>query len=186
MQSEDLQHYREAGFDAVLAKPLSLQTLTEWLGVAVSPFSASISSSTVNDLLSAPPQVTTETKIATTIADVDDEPLLDLKQLVQDKDVLGSEAMMSMLDLFSDSSREQLAKLSLANPKEEVAKLLHGLKGSSASMGLIALAKLCKELELALKASADNALELSEFQRLESCRQASIAALSQWLAAQND
>jgi two-component system sensor histidine kinase TorS len=94
--------------------------------------------------------------------------------------------MMSMLDLFSDSSREQLAKLSLANPKEEVAKLLHGLKGSSASMGLIALAKLCKELELALKASADNALELSEFQRLESYRQASIAALSQWLAAQND
>ncbi|MEM6187375.1 TMAO reductase system sensor histidine kinase/response regulator TorS [Shewanella vaxholmensis] len=191
MQSEDLQHYREAGFDTVLAKPLSLQTLTEWLGVAVSPFSASISSSTVNDLLSAPPQVTTETKIATTIADVDDEPLLDLKQLVQDKDVLGSEAMMSMLDLFSDSSREQLAKLSLANPKEEVAKLLHGLKGSSASMGLIALAKLCKELELALKASVDkvsanNALELSEFQRLESCRQASIAALSQWLAAQND
>ncbi|MGE6433233.1 TMAO reductase system sensor histidine kinase/response regulator TorS [Shewanella baltica] len=196
MQSEDLQHYREAGFDAVLAKPLSLQTLTEWLGVAASPLSASISSSTVNDLLSAPPQVTTEAKIATTIADVDDEPLLDLKQLAQDKDVLGSEAMMSMLDLFSDSSREQLAKLSLANPKEEVAKLLHGLKGSSASMGLIALAKLCKELELALKASANkdsvdkasanNALELSEFQRLESCRQASIAALSQWLAAQND
>ncbi|MGE6451053.1 TMAO reductase system sensor histidine kinase/response regulator TorS [Shewanella baltica] len=184
MQSEDLQHYREAGFDAVLAKPLSLQTLTEWLGVAVSPLSASM------------PQVTTEAKIATTIADVDDEPLLDLKQLVQDKDVLGSEAMMSMLDLFSDSSREQLAKLSLANPKEEVAKLLHGLKGSSASMGFIALAKLCKELELALKASANkdcvdkasanNALELSEFQRLESCRQASIAALSQWLAAQND
>jgi len=69
--------------------------------------------------------------------------------------------------------------------------LLHGLKGSSASMGLIALAKLCKELELALKASAnkasaDNALELSEFQRLESCWQASIVALSQWLAAQND
>ena len=71
MQSEDLQHYREVGFDAVLAKPLSLQTLTEWLGVAVSPLSASISSSTVNDLLSAPPQVTTEAKIATTIADVD-------------------------------------------------------------------------------------------------------------------
>lgn len=196
MQSEDLQHYREVGFDAVLAKPLSLQTLTEWLGVAVSPFSASISSSTVNDLLSAPPQVTTEAKITTTIADVDDEPLLDLKQLAQDKDVLGSEAMMSMFDLFSDSSLEQLAKLSVANPKEDVAKLLHGLKGSSASMGLIALAKLCKELELALKASAnkdsvdkasaDNALELSEFQRLESCRQASIAALSQWLGIQNE
>ncbi|WP_413490641.1 TMAO reductase system sensor histidine kinase/response regulator TorS [Shewanella baltica] len=196
MQSEDLQHYREVGFDAVLAKPLSLQTLTEWLGVAVSPLSASISSSTVNDLLSAPPQVTTEAKITTTIADVDNEPLLDLKQLAQDKDVLGSEAMMSMFDLFSDSSLEQLAKLSLANPKEDVAKLLHGLKGSSASMGLIALAKLCKELELALKAStnkgsvdkasANNALELSEFQRLESCWQTSIAALSQWLAAQND
>lgn len=196
MQIEDLQHYREVGFDAVLAKPLSLQTLTEWLGVAVSPLYASISSSTVNDLLSAPLQVATEAKIAATIADVDDEPLLDLKQLAQDKDVLGSEAMMSMLDLFSDSSREQLAKLSLANPKEEVAKLLHGLKGSSASMGLIALAKLCKELELALKASAnkdsvnkasaDNTLELSEFQRLESCWQASTVALSQWLAAQND
>ncbi|MEM6189383.1 TMAO reductase system sensor histidine kinase/response regulator TorS [Shewanella scandinavica] len=197
MQSEDLQHYREAGFDAVLAKPLSLQTLTEWLGVAVSPFSASISSSTVNDLLSAPPQVTTEAKITTTIADVDDEPLLDLKQLAQDKDVLGSEAMMSMLDLFSDSSREQLAKLSVANnPKEDVAKLLHALKGSSASMGLIALAKLCKELELTLKVSAnkdsvnkvsaDKALEHIEFQRLESCRQTSIAALNQWLAAQND
>lgn len=196
MQSEYLQHYREVGFDAVLAKPLSLQTLTEWLGVAVSPLSASISSSTVNDLLSAPPQVTTEAKITTTIADVDNEPLLDLKQLAQDKDVLGSEAMMSMFDLFSDSSLEQLAKLSLANPKEDVAKLLHGLKGSSASMGLIALAKLCKELELALKAStnkgsvdkasANNALELSEFQRLESCWQTSIAALSQLLAAQND
>lgn len=190
MQSEDLQHYREAGFDTVLAKPLSLQTLTEWLGVAVSPLSASIASSTDNKLLSAP-RVTAEAKLAAAIADVDNEPLLDLKQLAQDKDVLGSEAMMSMFDLFSDSSREQLAKLSVANPKEDAAKLLHALKGSSASMGLIALAKLCKELELVLKgcadnASTDNALELIEFQRLESCWQASIAALSQWLGVQNE
>lgn len=191
MQSEDLQHYREAGFDTVLAKPLSLQALTEWLGVAVYPLSASLASSTVNHLLFAQPQVTAQAEMAVAIADIDNEPLLDLKQLAQDKDVLGSDAMMSMFDLFSESSRVQFAKLSVANSKEDVAKLLHALKGSSANMGLIALAKLCKELELTLKncvnkASADHALELSAFQRLESCWLASIVALSQWLAAQND
>ncbi|MGL4713280.1 MAG: ATP-binding protein, partial [Shewanella sp.] len=98
MQSEDLQHYREAGFDTVLAKPLSLETLTEWLGVAIAPLPASIPvsipSSLVNHIeLAVQAQGTSAAKIAAAMTGIEDVFLLDFKLLAQDSEVLGTDAM---------------------------------------------------------------------------------------------
>ncbi|GMA81124.1 hypothetical protein GCM10025855_06570 [Shewanella glacialipiscicola] len=184
MQSEDLQLYHKVGFDTVLAKPLSLQTLIEWLGVAValSPSAALTVPSAANN---AQASVLAPMALASTAQAIDDGPLLDLTQLEQDKEVLGVNALIAMFELFSDSSAEQIASLSPAATNCDAAKLLHALKGSSASMGLIALAQLAKRLEVVPKSSADNVLELTQYQQLESCWRASIAALQQWLEPQS-
>ena len=184
MQSEDVQLYREVGFDAVLAKPLSLQTLIEWLGVAValSPSAALTVPSVANN---AQVSVLAPMALAFTAQAIEDGPLLDLIQLEQDKEVLGVNALISMLELFSDSSAKQIISLSPAATNCDAEKLLHALKGSSASMGLIVLAQLAKRLEMVQKSSADNVLELSQYQQLESCWRASIAALQQWLEPQS-
>ncbi|MGI1987552.1 TMAO reductase system sensor histidine kinase/response regulator TorS [Shewanella glacialipiscicola] len=189
IQSEDLQLYHKVGFDTVLAKPLSLPTLTQWLGVAVAaspiatpPIIASAANG-AEPVVLAP--VAFASKTQATMLVIDDEPLLDVTQLEQDKEVLGVNALISMLELFSESSSEQIASLSPTATNCDAAKLLHGLKGSSASMGLIALAQLAKRLEVVQKNSASNVLGFAQYQQLESCRQASIAALQQWLERQS-
>ncbi|MFB2659461.1 TMAO reductase system sensor histidine kinase/response regulator TorS [Shewanella mangrovisoli] len=183
MQTEDLSLYREAGFDTVLAKPLSLQTLTEWLGVARVPASmpASLgesSSQSAQSLLSA-----NKAELASQSHQV--ETLLDLNQLQQDLEVLGVKAVSDMLTLYRTSSAEQMERLSALSSVahfSEGAKLLHSLKGSSASMGLKALTQSCQQWEKALNTTGENALDSKAVTELTACWQASITAIEQWLA----
>ncbi|WP_088210862.1 TMAO reductase system sensor histidine kinase/response regulator TorS [Shewanella sp. Shew256] len=176
MQTEDLSLYREAGFDTVLAKPLSLQTLTEWLGVARVP--ASIPASSYE---SSP------NKAEPTRQNHQAETLLDLNQLQQDVEVLGVKAVSDMLTLYRTSSAEQIERLSALSSVahfSEGAKLLHALKGSSASMGLKALTVCCQQWEKTLNTTGENALDSKAVTELTACWQASITALEQWLATQ--
>ncbi|MFB2684581.1 TMAO reductase system sensor histidine kinase/response regulator TorS [Shewanella mangrovisoli] len=185
MQTEDLSLYREAGFDTVLAKPLSLQTLTEWLGVARVPASmpASLgesSSQSAQSLLSA-----NKAELASQSHQV--ETLLDLNQLQQDLEVLGVKAVSDMLTLYRTSSAEQMERLSALSSVahfSEGAKLLHSLKGSSASMGLKALTQSCQQWEKALNTTGENALDSKAVTELTACWQASITAIEHWLTTQ--
>lgn len=183
MQAEDLSLYREAGFDTVLAKPLSLQTLTEWLGVARVPTSmpASLSESSLHSAQS----LQSPNQAEPTRQSHQAETLLDLNQLQQDLEVLGVKAVSDLLALYRTSSAEQIERLSALSSVahfSDVGKLLHALKGSSASMGLKALTQCCQQWEKALNTTGENVLDSKAVTELTVCWQASITALEQWLA----
>ena len=185
MQTEDLSLYREAGFDTVLAKPLSLQTLAEWLGVARVPASMPAlpyeSSSQSAESLQSP------NNAEPTSQNDQAETLLDLNQLQQDLDVLGVKAVSDMLALYRTSSAEQIERLSALTSVagfSEGAKLLHALKGSSASIGLKALTECCQQWEKTLNTTGENGLNSKVVAELTACWQASMTALKQWLATQ--
>lgn len=181
MQTEDLSLYREAGFDTVLAKPLSLQTLTEWLGVASLPACAPSSSGSESPALPASPALTLASSESLAQSA---KTLLDLNQLQQDLEVLGVKTLSDMLALYRTSSAEQierLSKLTSVTHFSEGAKLLHALKGSSASMGLKALTQCCQVWEKQLKTTDAQKLEIQSANELRTCWQASMTAFEQWL-----
>ncbi|QXN24060.1 TMAO reductase system sensor histidine kinase/response regulator TorS [Shewanella putrefaciens] len=187
MQTEDLSLYREAGFDTVLAKPLSLQTLTEWLGVARVP--ASIPASSYESSPHSAQSLQSPSQAEPTRQSHQAETLLDLNQLQQDLEVLGVKAVSDMLTLYRTSSVEQIERLSALSSVadfSEGAKLLHALKGSSASMGLKALTECCQQWEKTLNTTGENVLDSNKaVAELTACWQASITALEQWLATQD-
>ena len=181
MQTEDLSLYREAGFDTVLAKPLSLQTLTEWLGVASLPACVPSSSGSESPALPASPSLTFASSESLAQSA---KTLLDLNQLQQDLEVLGVKTLSDMLALYRTSSAEQierLSKLTSVTHFSEGAKLLHALKGSSASMGLKALTQCCQVWEKQLKTTDAQKLEIQSANELRACWLASMTAFEQWL-----
>lgn len=181
MQTEDLSLYREAGFDTVLAKPLSLQTLTEWLGVASLPACVPSSSGSESPALPASPSLTFASSESLAQSA---KTLLDLNQLQQDLEVLGVKTLSDMLALYRTSSAEQIERLSALSSVadfSEGAKLLHGLKGSSASMGLKALTECCQVWEKQLKTTDAQKLEIQSANELRACWLASMTAFEQWL-----
>ncbi|AAN54298.1 TMAO reductase system sensor histidine kinase/response regulator TorS [Shewanella oneidensis MR-1] len=190
MQMEDLSLYREVGFDTVLAKPLSLQTLTQWLGVAMASSSLETESPGLSaspsfiSASSAPLAQATDTSGAIPLGNQATETLLDIEQLQQDIEVLGVKAVSDMLALYKTSSAEQIERLSEATFVEssaDSAKLLHALKGSSASMGLKALTQCCQVWEKQLKTTGAQKLEIQSANELRACWLASMTALEQWL-----
>ncbi|MFB2679820.1 TMAO reductase system sensor histidine kinase/response regulator TorS [Shewanella mangrovisoli] len=185
MQTEDLSLYREAGFDTVLAKPLSLQTLTEWLGVARVP--ASIPASLGESSPQSAQSLQSPNRAEPTSQNYQAETLLDLNQLQQDLEVLGVKAVSDMLTLYRTSSAEQIERLSALTSVahfSEGAKLLHALKGSSASMGLKALTQCCQQWEKTLNTTGENGLDSKAVTELTACWQASMTALEHWLTTQ--
>jgi two-component system sensor histidine kinase TorS len=96
------------------------------------------------------------------------QPLLDEKHINDDLHCLGREALDEMLTLFKASSADQIA--ALVQISSDGPGLLHALKGSSASMGCIALSQRCKQLEL-------DGLNGDSYQSLKQLWQASISAL---------
>jgi len=190
MQTEDLSLYREAGFDTVLAKPLSLQTLTEWLGVARVPASmpASIPASLGESSSHSAQSLQSPNRAEPTSQNYQAETLLDLNQLQQDLEVLGVKAVSDMLTLYRTSSAEQIERLSALSSVvhfSEGVKLLHALKGSSASMGLKALTQCCQQWEKTLNTTGENGLDSKAVTELTACWQASMTALEHWLATQD-
>ena len=145
LQSDDLHHYQQVGFDIVLGKPLNMQSLAEWLGLAALPAKQS-------SPIKGQEQMLTVTAPSAQSHQVEPQ-LLDLTQIDQDLEYLGKEAVLEMLQLFRESSQVQISKLERleksvdSNRESNIKQLLHALKGSSASMGLLALSGLCKTLE---------------------------------------
>ncbi|QYJ81476.1 TMAO reductase system sensor histidine kinase/response regulator TorS [Shewanella aegiceratis] len=181
LQPQDLEVYREVGFDEILAKPLNMQALMCWLGRA-SKVSAPVAkgSEEAEETQEAEAVVLVESgeTSAEAIEKNDpllnapllnapllDAPLLDKAQFQGDLDCLGEAAMAQMLSLYLSSSEAQLTKLEQLvestpeqkaeqkakqadDGKNEVCrKLLHGLKGSSANMGMVRLTRRCQQLE---------------------------------------
>ncbi|MDP5146260.1 TMAO reductase system sensor histidine kinase/response regulator TorS [Shewanella sp. ULN5] len=163
VQDDDMQLYKATGFDSVLEKPLNMQALAGWIGVASEAFQTETHSV---GAASAPHSASAyhgEVNSNTTDADslvagstIKAKPnrypvckptasLLNEQQITEDLEYLGADAIAEMLTLFKASSTAQIA--ALANLPANSSELLHGLKGSSASMGLVALTQLCQQLE---------------------------------------
>jgi len=154
IQADDLYYYQQTGFDAVLGKPLDMQSLAAWIGVA----STTISERSGKDEQGGTERQGEQPLILQLGLDDDNkhddnsenkqmtnDNLLDMNLIDQDIDYLGKGAVVDMLSLLRTSSEAQLSQLA-ALPNDP-SKLLHALKGSSASMGLTELSALCHTLE---------------------------------------
>jgi len=165
IQADDIASYQQAGFDIVLGKPLNMQSLAAWIGVAQiqlpkEPFLPRQGSAAV------------EPGHGSTAVDRT-ESLIDLNQIQQDIDYLGLDAVIEMLELYRESSQAQIQ--ALGEYPKHTGTLLHALKGSSASMGLIAMANLCKALE-------GGAYQAGEHQQLMQLYRESIEKLERLVA----
>ncbi|WP_434931302.1 TMAO reductase system sensor histidine kinase/response regulator TorS [Shewanella sp. HL-SH5] len=168
VQDDDMQIYKAAGFDSVLEKPLNMQALAAWIGVACEAFQTDTHSVGAAFQTEAATLDQDELNPNTIDADslIEDKPiaastlkmeanssptnksaahLLNEQQITEDLQYLGADALTEMLSLFKVSSSAQLA--ALAQLPANSGELLHGLKGSSASMGLVALSQRCQQLE---------------------------------------
>ena len=208
VQDDDLQIYKAAGFDSVLEKPLNMQALAAWIGVASEAFKTETHSVEVGFTSTATtPEHNEKNRNSSAVdagsfvkdsllkdslveespiagkpinAETNDSPidkaqtsLLNEQQIAEDLAYLGADALNEMLSLFKASSSAQLA--ALAQLPANSSELLHGLKGSSASMGLVALTQLCQQLESCT-------LTIEEYQALQQLWQDSIDAVSLKLA----
>jgi len=170
IQADDIASYHTAGFDIVLGKPLNMQSLAAWIGVAradASPELISPASISTEPASSSKSCSGLNERCGSTNVDKA-ESLIDLNQIQQDIDYLGLDAVTEMLALYRESSQVQVH--ALGEYPKHTGTLLHALKGSSASMGLIAMADLCKVLE-------GEAYQVSEHQQLLRLYRESINAL---------
>ncbi|MCP3698982.1 MAG: TMAO reductase system sensor histidine kinase/response regulator TorS [Aliivibrio sp.] len=137
--NEDVESYLAAGFDGFLAKPLVENQLIKML----------------NRFLSDAHQVSVlsesfEQEIVLQMNnDVEEETIamiLDEKVLQSDLVVLGEERMLKIINLFKQSSKENVLQLKEAiysSDAHQVNQLAHKLKGSAGSLGLMQLHALC-------------------------------------------
>lgn len=169
IQHDDINEYQAAGFDDVLAKPLNMKFLANWIGDASDK--SAINSDNTNKLTKMDKhkgftQTTIDQKVS--VCNEDNQPLLDEKQINEDLQFLGTTAVKEMLALFEVSSTQHINALA-AFPADRP-KALHALKGSSASIGFTQLSQLCKQLE-------KDGISDDSYQLLEQVLQASINAL---------
>ncbi|QYJ87036.1 TMAO reductase system sensor histidine kinase/response regulator TorS [Shewanella mesophila] len=171
IQDEDIKAYQASGFDEVLAKPLNMQSLASWIGIAKQP-SDSLDQSNTPDATTSPDTDLTYVGAGRAKSLDSAEPLLDEQQINDDLEYLGVDAVTEMLDIFMVSSEKQIK--ALATQPQEYAPLLHALKGSSASMGLLALSQLCRQLE-------ESGIDEPSYLLLKQVWQASLGALGERL-----
>ncbi|MXR68701.1 TMAO reductase system sensor histidine kinase/response regulator TorS [Shewanella sp. JBTF-M18] len=188
LQPQDLERYREVGFDEILAKPLNMQALMRWLGRASQSSSPLSTATKATEVIEA----TEGTEVANVTAQItegetpkaskDEHPLLDSNQFQADLDCLGKAAMTEMLSLYLSSSEAQLTQLEALvdavgtdSKNETSGKLLHGLKGSSANMGMLSMTRRCQQLE-------HQALQASDIAALKQLWHESVAAFETRLA----
>ncbi len=199
LQAEDMENYQATGFDQVLMKPLDMQALSVWLGCAKEPDTTD-SDCCVTDWkigvahtesdLECQVEASTRVNIEQDNIELDSmaqnqaklAPLLDDRQLIQDMSYLGKDAVVELFSLYQDSSQAHMT--TLAKAPEDFERVLHALKGSSASMGLSQLAGKCRDIEQ-LKISAA-AYQLDQHQTLFELWQRSLDELSKWLDGQKN
>ncbi|MFT5235449.1 MAG: two-component system sensor histidine kinase TorS [Shewanella sp.] len=138
-QSDDMVNYQQMGFDVVLGKPLNMQRLAAWIGVV------KLEDDVVSGALSPQPISEAVALTQPLLCEDDLNDLIDQQQIKQDIEYLGVEAVVEMMELYRQSSQAQLSALTEESNNRNA--VLHALKGSSASMGLMGLFELCKRLE---------------------------------------
>ncbi|GIU48388.1 histidine kinase [Shewanella sairae] len=190
LQADDMQHYQAKGFNLVLMKPLDMQALSNWLGTAkplanetplasIGPLANQKPLASIEPLASKKPLANKQPLIALDQIS-SNAKLLDEAQLQQDLSYLGLETVQELAELFKQTSEVHFT--GLLQQGADVEHILHALKGSSANMGLGALAARCKALEKTGFNQHD--YQMTEHDSLQQLWQASLAALEAWIAEQ--
>jgi PAS domain S-box-containing protein len=170
--SGDREHYLESGMDDYIAKPIKMNDLTQALErtcQALNPgnYNATAAAAPPSPTVPieafapevhhvktpAPKKVTTERDFSI----LDAEQLEDLRYLpaAPDEIVDPNNPMAGLISLFLVKARERLLSVQTAlaaHKWHDVAELAHSLRGSTASMGFLRVAFICKELELSARA----------------------------------
>ncbi|OLQ84859.1 TMAO reductase system sensor histidine kinase/response regulator TorS [Vibrio ponticus] len=135
--SEEVESYLSAGFDGYLAKPLDKDALCCLIQNRLDGKSLLLEqglkpqASMVENMMKA-------------------EAIINKKVIEDDMQVLGKEKMLQIAGLFVQGSNEILSLLEQASSQgsdNDVKQLVHKLKGSAGSMGLLALYQLCQSIE---------------------------------------
>ncbi|MBA5763974.1 TMAO reductase system sensor histidine kinase/response regulator TorS [Vibrio sp. 404] len=162
--SEEVESYLSAGFDGYLAKPLDKDALCEL----------------IQNRLEGKTLLLDQQKNA--VATLNANLLINKKVMEDDLQILGKEKMRQIVDLFIQGSNEMVQKLQLASSEgdsQEVKQLVHKLKGSAGSLGLIALHDLCHTIEAS---NNPNEVYITTKLELENTVEQSIAGLVALLA----
>lgn len=130
--SEEVESYLNAGFDGYLAKPLDKTALCEL-----------IQNRLEGKTLLLDQQITVVPKVSSVL-------LINTKTIEDDIQVLGREKMQQIGELFVQGCQETVNQLKHASEEgdsREVKQLVHKLKGSAGSLGLMALYDVCQSIE---------------------------------------
>ncbi|MGF1908506.1 TMAO reductase system sensor histidine kinase/response regulator TorS [Vibrio kasasachensis] len=153
--SEEVESYLNAGFDGYLAKPLDKDALCALLRNRLEGKTL---------LLDQKEQI---------LPMVRTDMIINNKVIDDDLRVLGKEKMQHICDLFVHGCEEMLSQLRAAGDigdSNEVKQLVHKLKGSAGSLGLMALYDECQQIEASIdpvqayiisKAELENKIEQS-------------------------
>ncbi|WP_298439209.1 TMAO reductase system sensor histidine kinase/response regulator TorS [uncultured Ferrimonas sp.] len=190
--NEQISGFIESGFDDFVAKPIRIAALAQVLSryhaplplstPAAAPIATTESSpkspastAAVAAKPTAPTPAPTPASSPHHTQQLDTQQL-DTQQLQQDLGVLGLSLMQRMAQQFGDDSDELLLQLESGGDWRQ---LLHRLKGGAASVGLIQLSQHCAALE-------QQPAQTDAIAPLIALQQQGLAALQQWLSAQNN
>jgi CheY-like chemotaxis protein/HPt (histidine-containing phosphotransfer) domain-containing protein len=137
-QREHVVEARQAGVDAYLAKPVSLEDLTARLAAAARSLAAR--------------QAASDDGSVPIPADHSAVPIIDMDDLADYRDPAGgsSELLRELVQVFRDDTPAYLDALQDANTRgnaEDVDRVVHTLKGSSSGIGARQMYAVCVELE---------------------------------------
>lgn len=141
--SDDRERYLKADMDDYISKPMHaaglLSILTRWTSTAPSKLTVNVA----ND--ESVPE-SSEGKISAGDTSTD----MDFAELERLTNLIGAEKVLSLIDIFIDDSREQMARLTTicAHPDHTaIERIAHEIAGTSANFGAKKLAELAQALK---------------------------------------
>ena len=131
--NEEVQTYLSAGFDGFLPKPLDKEALSDML-------QKNLTDSVSNQPIFNPPEKNQD----------DETHIVNAKTIEQDISILGQSKMKEIIDIFDEMAKDILQLMQEAENNgdpNQLKALAHKLKGSSGSLGLLALYDMCLDIE---------------------------------------
>ncbi|MYM58769.1 TMAO reductase system sensor histidine kinase/response regulator TorS [Vibrio sp. OCN044] len=133
--NEEVQTYLSAGFDGFLPKPLDKEALSDML-------QKNLTDSVSNRPIFNSPEQNQD----------DETHIVNAKTIEQDISILGQSKMKEIIDIFDEMAKDILQLMQEAENNRDpnqLKALAHKLKGSSGSLGLMALYDMCLDIEKA-------------------------------------
>jgi two-component system sensor histidine kinase TorS len=145
---QDITKFIDSGFDGFIAKPVQMKRLKSTIAkVMVNE----VGFDAVDKIDSLPL--------------LDSVTLFDSATLEQDRQYLGKDKIIALVQLFCQQTQSDYSDFSVLNAEQQE-QLLHKLKGAAIALGLTALYDLCNELEHSCKNKALTRSQLSALELL--------------------